>query len=146
MPKTPPPPKKKQEKISFPNPDLYEQKINLHKEIRQTLLQLREILPNPKDRDTILKFADCISLSSRDVSRLPYVSNKPAAKHRNKSACLFALISWMIQKYWDYCDGELSAADSIRANLLGLQEVAEKELSAFVIIGNPAKGYRLGWK
>lgn len=145
MPKIPPPPKKekpKKEKISFPNPDKHEQKVNLHKEIRQTILQLREVLPNPKDRDTLLKFADCINLPSRDVSRLPCGSK---ATRRNKSACLLALVSWLIQKYWDYCAGDLGVGNTIKANLLGLQEVAEKGLGAFIIIGNLVTGYKLGW-
>jgi len=150
MPKIPPPPPKKEkskkEKISFPDPDKHEQKTNLHKEIRQTILQLREILPNPKDRDTLLKFAECINPSSSGVDRLPFVSRKPTSIYRNKAACLFALISWMLRKYWDYCAGELSARESIEANLLGLQDVAKKGLNAFVIVGDAAIGYSLAWR
>lgn len=144
MTKIPPPPKK--EKISFPNPDAHEQKTNLHQEIRQTLLQIREILPNPKDKDTIFKFINCINPGSGDITRLPYVANKPTAKYANKSACMIALVSWIIQKYWDYCIGDLSIRDIIMPNLLDLQDVAKKGLNVFKLVGNPAAGYSLEWK
>jgi len=128
-------------KIKFPDPDEHEQKVNLYKEIWQTLIDLRETLPNPRDRDVVLRFSDCIN-----GGELPYLSDRPTAKQSSKSACLFSLISWMIQVYWMFCEGDETGGHEVgvRTYLLQLQEITTNGINNYKVTGNPVDGYSLG--
>ena len=136
----PQPPKSKKE-IEFPDIDEREQKETLYKEIWQTLMELREVLPNPKGKDLILRFAEHINGGD-----LPYVCNRPTAKRAKKSACLFSLISWVIQEYWKCCKGERTQEAIEFFDVLYLtkiREITANGINAYKVVGNPVDGYSL---
>jgi len=138
-----PPPAKKSggKKIEFDNPEKHQTKQELHQEIRRTLLDLRFSLPYANHRETIMGFIGAINPGSMggDVTRLSYESSGPVARTANKSECLFALISWMIKKYWEWCEGGKPDFDcplfgGIKEDLKLLQQITKNGLKQYRVV------------
>jgi hypothetical protein len=143
-----PPPSKKSEgkkKIEFDNPEKYQTKQKLHQEIRQTLLDLRNSLLYANHREMVMDFIGVINPGSMggDVTRLPYESQGPKARTASKSECLFALISYIIQEYWAYCAGELTALSTISSGTKLLQQITKNGLKQYQVVGNVRDGFSL---
>ncbi len=141
------PKKKSGKKIEFDNPEKHQTKQKLHQEIRQTLLDLRTILPYANHREIVMNFIGAINPGSMggDVTRLPYEAQRPYARTASKSECLFALISWVIQLYWEYCINENTVGNNleIRASLGELQQITKNGLKQYQVVGNVRDGFRL---
>lgn len=141
----PKPPKRKSKKIEFPDPDFHQQKKDFNKQIREVILGFYKILPRSKNRDSLLKFLDCVLPGKvLDVTRLPYVAVGATSKKETKIACVFALISWTIQEYWDYYRlNDLVKLDSVQKYLEQLQQILSDGLNQYQIRGDFANGFYL---
>lgn len=146
IPLPPEPPKKSSgKKIEFDNPKKHQTKKKLYQEIRETLLDLRESLPYANHRETIIEFVGVINPGSMggDITRLPYESSGPVARTAKKIECVFALVSYVIQEYWAYCTGELTAVSTISSGLKLLQEITKNGLIQYRVVGNVREGFSL---
>jgi len=140
---TPKPPKRKS-KIEFPDPDFHQQKKEFNKQIRQVILDFSKIIPRSRNRDLLLKFLDCINPGKTiDVTRLPYVVDRPSGKSENKVACIFGLISWTLQIYWKYCFGDKDLLEDINLSLEHLNQILSNGLNQYQIRGDFANGFYL---
>jgi len=152
----PPPPSSKKsggklsKKIEFDNPEKHQTKQKLHQEIRQTLLALRLSLPYANHRETVMEFIGIINPGSMggDVTRLPYESQRPKARTASKMECVFALISWAIQKYWEWCgegkpDFDCPLFGGIKEDLKLLQQITKNSLKQYQVVGNVRDGFSL---
>lgn len=151
----PPPPVKKSgsklgKKIEFDNPKKHQTKQKLHQETRQTLLDLRLSLPYANHRETIMRFVGVINPGSMggDITRLPYESSGPVARTASKSECLFALVSHLIQCYWEYCtrtnETEQDAAEgAVYLTMKTLQQITKNGLKQYRVVGNVREGFSL---
>jgi hypothetical protein len=146
--KIPKPPKRKS-KTEFPDPDFHQQKKDFNKQIRGVILKFSKVIPRSRNRDLLLKFLDCVTPGkSIDVTRLPYAVDRPSAKSENKIECVFAKISWVIQKYWEWCeDGkailECPLYQGINEDLTKLQQILTNGLNQYQIRGDFANGFYL---
>ena len=137
-----PQPPKKQE-IKFNDPDFHQQKRKFNQQIREMIFKFYRIIPRSQNRDVLLKFADCINPGkSLDVTKLPYVGKKHNAKTQNKIECLFALISWIIQQYWIWCENNVKVS-AIEGDLRFLNQIYKSGLDQYQIQGDLVKGYYL---
>ena len=146
IPLPPESPKKSGKKIEFNNPEKHQIKQKLHQKIRQTLLELRKTLPYANHREIIMQFIGVINPGSMggDVTRLPYESQRPKARTASKMECVFALVSWMIQRYWDYCAGnDFLTIDTIKNGLQILQQITKNGLKQYQVVGNVRDGFSL---
>lgn len=149
IPLPPESPKKSgnKKKIEFDNPKKYQTKQKLHQEIRQTLLDLRQILPYANHREIVMQFCSIINPGSMggDVTRLPYEASRPVARTASKSECVFALISYIIQMYWVYCTEKITvnAIRTIKNGLLLLQQITKNGLKQYRVVGNVRDGFHL---
>jgi len=143
---TPQPPKRRKSKIFFSDPDFHQQKKEFNKQIRQIILGFSKVIPRSRNRDLLLKFLDCINPGkSLDITRLPYAVNRPNGKSENKIACVFALISWTIQCYWEYCvsNNKKEILKDIKVGLDQLQQILSDGLDQYQIRGDFANGFYL---
>ena len=147
IPLPPESPKKSGKKIEFNNPEKYQTKQKLHQEIRQILLELRKTLPYANHREIIMQFIGVINPGSMggDVTRLPYESSGPIAKHANKMECVFATVSYMIQEYWAYCaeDDINQSEHPIYDSILILKQITKNGLQKYQVVGNVRDGFSL---
>jgi len=152
IPLPPESPKKsgQKKKIEFDNPEKHQTKIKLHQEIRQTLLNLRTSLPYANHREIVMQFTGVINPGSMggDVTRLPYESQRPKARTASKMECVFALISWVIQKYWDWCeegkpDFDCPLYGGIKEDLKQIQQITKNGLNQYQVVGNVRDGFSL---
>lgn len=143
----PKPPKKR--KIKFPDPDFHQQKKKFAKQIRVVILEFYNIVPRTGNRDIFLKFLNCVNPGKIiDLTRLPYVATEPTSKKETKIACVFALISWTIQCYWNYCSGDRIIGTTISIKeieklLNQLQQILSDGLNQYQIQGDSANGFYL---
>jgi len=149
-PLPPEPPKKSGKKIEFDNPEKHQTKKKLYQEIRQTLLNLRISLPYTNHREIIMQFIGVINPGKMggDVTRLPYESPGPKARNANKIECVFALVSWMIQLYWNYCSDDMIigkdiAIKEIKKLLEQLQQITKNGLGQYQVVGGVRNGFNL---
>jgi len=152
IPLPPESPKKsgQKKKIEFDNPEKHQTKTKLHQEIRQTLLNLRTSLPYANHREIVMQFTGVINPGSMggDVTRLPYESQRPKARTASKMECVFALISHLIQCYWEYCaridEIEQDAAEGATyLTLKTLQQITKNGLNQYQVVGNVRDGFSL---
>lgn len=148
----PPPPVKKSggklgKKIEFNNPKKHQTKQKLHQEIRQTLLDLRLSLSYANHREVIMRFVGVINPGSMggDITRLPYESSGPVARTASKSECLFALVSWVVQQYWDYCTKDKIVDEPARINIFlqKIKQITKNGLKQYQVVGNVREGFSL---
>ncbi len=144
----PKPPKKKKE-FNFNDPDFHQQKNEFNKQIRDIIFKFYKIIPRSKNRDLLLKFADCINPTDPvDVTRLPYVGKGSNAKQAVKLECVFALISWIIQCYWKFYINPVTIEGAeyeggILHFLAILQKIHKNGLDQYQIKGDLANGFYL---
>jgi len=146
IPLPPESPKKSGKKIEFNNPEKHQIKQKLHQKIRQTLLELRKTLPYANHREIIMQFIGVINPGSMggDVTRLPYESQRSKARTASKMECVFALVSWIIQEYWDYCVGNNPLKiETIKNGLKILQQITKNGLNQYQVVGNVRDGFSL---
>jgi len=146
IPLPPESPKKSGKKIEFDNPEKHQTKTKIHQEIRQTLLNLRTSLPYANHREIIMQFTGVINPGSMggDVTRLPYESQRSKARTASKMECIFALVSWIIQEYWDYCVGNNPLKiETIKNGLKILQQITKNGLNQYQVVGNVRDGFSL---
>jgi hypothetical protein len=80
------------------------------KELRQKIITLfRQFSMNPhlsplkkeKDRAIAVRFIDKLTNPMMDTGELPYFSPDGTAKGANKAECVFAMMSEIVQTYWE---------------------------------------------
>ena len=144
---TPQPPKKR--KIQFNDPDFHQQKKDFYEQIRKIIFQFYNMIPRSRNRDALLKFADYINPSAEpDAVKLPYIGRGQNATSKNKIACVFALISWVIRRYWVFCENPTTVKgaeyEGAVHHLLGvLNQILFNGLDKYQIKGDLAKGFYL---
>ena len=132
----PPLPKRQQ----FPDPVQHIAKKELHKEIRDAILNLYKRIKNDTVKEGVLSFASHIQPSAiLDVARLPYCAMKPTSSKNNRATCLYAKLSWLIQLHWRFVQGEQTEQE-IRL-LLDYLNVLDYENNK--ITGDEKVGYEL---
>jgi hypothetical protein len=137
----PQPPKKKE--IIFNDPDFHQQKKEFNKQIRKIIVDFSRTIPRSQNRDSILKFLDCINPGkSSDTTRLPYIGRGKNAASKNKIACVFALISWVIRRYWVYLNNP-KYKNEIEDLVKQLQQIHSDSLDKYKIEGDLASGFYL---
>ncbi len=138
----PKPPSRKKE-FDFNDPDFHKQKNEFQKQIRDIIFKFYKIIPRSRNRDLLLKFAENINpIEPVDVTRLPYVGREKNAASKNKLACVFALISWVIRRYWVFCknpDCKLETQKLIKQ----LETIYNNGLDQYQVDGDLAKGFYL---
>jgi hypothetical protein len=143
-----PAPKPKQP-IEFPDPGRHTDLVDLRKQIRETILDLRTVMHKGEDENILVEFTSVIHPGSfADPGRLPRDSTDGRSRNKRKEECLYATISTMIQTYWDLVlmpDSQYSTArlTSIKAELVALKEVNRGGLTPYRVEGDDRKGYVL---
>lgn len=136
-------------KIEFPDPDQYADLADLRKQIREIILDLRTVMRKGEGQSILVEFSSVIHPGMfADPGRLPRDSSTGRSRVSHKTECLYAIISAMIQTYWDLV---LMPDDShnkvrlefIRTKLAFLKEVKRKSLVLYKVDGDDRRGYTL---
>lgn len=121
-----------------------QEKKQFKKRIKAVLKGLEKIVNNPKDKNTISRFRDClIPTPFDDVGRLPYYSLVSSSKTPDKIIILFCLISVLIQRWWEYQKGNSITKLPIEVFLSTLENITTNGLNKYEIKGNVSTGYYL---
>lgn len=127
-------------RINFPDPVKHVSKKELLKRIRKVLFALRDKV---KNKQMLVQFAGASAPGylPNDTQRLPYISETGKAKQSSKEECLAAKISWLIQKYWQYCTTDESQEKIIEKCLEELEQIVVKGLKNYAVKGDMKKGF-----
>ena len=131
---------------NFEDPDFYQAKVATKQRFTKVLFDLQETAKkNGYAVQTIQRFRKCLNNPENgDISRLPFYSNTALSKKCNKITCVLSLISFIIQKYWQFCADDKGTETTISAGLFDLENIVEKGLKAFKLSKSQSpKGYYL---
>ena len=123
-----------------------------HVEIRKLVYgEIKQLYSLPFFRqfwetDTIIqKFLSCITplKNLHDPGRLPVYATTPRSMFSNKQFCVWAMVSCLIQAYWEYeLEDKVENMVKVRTYLADL-EMINKYYPEMKIIGAENKGYWL---
>lgn len=123
------------------NIELLLAKKEIKKRFEKILTDLRKTVErNGYAVQTIERFRGCLNinvtkLADGEVVRLPFFSVTLFSRQRNKINCILCLVSYTIQKYWEFCVGDQEQRYVINSYLCDLENYAAKGLAAFKIVG-----------
>jgi len=130
--------------------DVYAEHAKIRKQIYDEIKKLYNIF-NPRFNFvnmsiTIQKFLDCITplKNLHDPGRLPVYTVTPKISIPDKRKCVWAVVSCLVQAYWDYESDDSIEEDKILVlvNLNALKEINE-HYSEMKIVGAENTGYWL---
>lgn len=131
---------------SFGDIEHHQAKMQIKERFNKVLTDLQKTVEqNGYAVQTVQRFRGCLeNPENSDVSRLPFYSDMPFAMSRNKIKCVLSLVSFAIQRYWQFCTGNQLVKDSLDVYLNWLENIIVKGLKAFKIRKSKSpRGYYL---
>ena len=129
---------------TFKQPDKHKTKAVIQREIRQLIVKLRNILPKSNHGEELIRFLGVIYPGERkDTTRLPMRSKDGVAKENDRVLCLYAMVSRLVETYWDYCLNDDAKVSPTKEIMHELEAIATYGLGHYRVIGGPKEGYRL---
>lgn len=115
----------------------------VHGEIKKLHKTMRSIFPSVNV--AIDKFLNCLTplKNLHDPGRLPVYATRPRSKHPNKQCCVWAVVSCLVQAYWEYeLNDEYANKGLVQMYLKGLRKINE-HYPELKIVGAENKGWWL---
>lgn len=125
--------------------EVYAEHAEIRKQVHDEIKKLHWTL-GASNSYTVYKFLDCITPLKNlyDPGRLPVYATVPRSTVSDKRSCVWAIVSCLVQAYWEYELDDSIAEDKVLVlvNLNALKEVNE-HYPEMKIAGAEDKGYWL---
>ena len=121
---------------SLGDAEFYQAKQEIKNRFHKVLTDLQKTVErNGYAVQAVQRFRGCLeNPENNDVSRLPVYAPLPYSLKRNKIRCILSIISYTIQRYWDFYNGNREMYGLVNNKLIDLKNIAKKELKAFKIM------------
>lgn len=93
-------------------------------------------------KQTIQRFRPCLQPNEAlNESRLPFLNYNINSRKTDKNQCVLCILSFVIQEYWKFCNGNLNLEPGIIFLLELLERYAKNGREAYKIAGEFPKFY-----
>lgn len=124
--------------------DVLAARKELEARVHAILIKLPELVRNRLQKDSFWRIAECMKVTENtyDTGRLPVYYKKPYAPRAQKYACLRALATFIIVKWWDY-SLDRNTTPFPTAFLDKLELIVKLGLDKFKVVGAYESGFQL---
>lgn len=144
-----PPKPKPKSPTEFPDPTVHVGIKDLGKSIRKVILDLRSVMTKGDGMETLVDFASVVHPGSfANPGRLPYDLPEGRSYRARKAECIFAMVSKLIQDYWDVAldlenPNPAERIKEVEAQVAKLRLINTEGLHRYKMQGDDKHGYVL---
>jgi hypothetical protein len=142
----PKPPAVKATGFKFPHVYYHQQRELFKRNLTELVISLRKQTPVPGYQEMFTRYLAVIEPTKvYDPARLPYQSVTPNdMRTGTKIACVYARLSWLILKFWQYCaSGDDTEARMLATHIEEFMPIAKYGFEKCSLCGDVRHGYWL---